>query len=100
MFGFNDHVCRKGSGRPEPHQSWAAERFTTWTGWFGAVVFFFGAAYYYAKWRDANGAGSMLLGGVLSAIIAYVRGRALERKKVALRDALIRYEEMLAEPHP
>lgn len=100
MFGFHDHVHRKSSGRPEPHLSWAAERFTTWVGWLGAVVFLFGAAYYYAKWQDAAGAGPMLLGSVLSAVIAYFRRRALEHKKAALGDALRRYETTFAEPYP
>jgi hypothetical protein len=79
MIGLHDHVYRQGSGRPEPHQSWAAERFTTWTGWFMAAVSFVGAAYYYLKWREADGVLPMVLGGVLFATIAYLRQPTLYR---------------------
>ena len=63
-----------------------------------AAVSFTGGAHYYLKWREADGALPMLLGGVLFATIAYLRRRALNRKKAALRQAVTRYEKMLAEP--
>jgi hypothetical protein len=98
MIGFHDHIYRQGSGRPEPHPSWQAERFTTGTGWLLAAVFFIGAAYDSATWQELSGALPMLLGGVSLATLAYLRHRALERKRAALRKAITRYETILAKP--
>lgn len=100
MIGFHEHVHRQGSGRPEAHQSWAAERFTTWTGWFMAACCFIGAAFCYSKWQEAGGALLMVLGGVLLGTIADLRRRALNRKEAVLKEAVRRYEEMLIEPLP
>ena len=98
MIGFHDYILRQGSGRPEPHESWAAERFTTWTVWFTAVIFVVAGIYYYAKWQEADSAGSMLLAGALFATVAYFRRTALNRKREALNKAVVRYEQMLGEP--
>ncbi len=62
-----------------------------------AAVSLIGSGYYYF-WREADGALPTALGGVLFATIAYLRRRALNRKSVALREAVTRYERMLAEP--
>lgn len=100
MIGFHDHIHSPGSGRPEPHHSWAAERFATWTSWFMAAVCVIGAGFFYAKWEEAAGALTMLLLGLLSATLAYLRRKALGRKRVALKEAIVRYERMVSEPFP
>lgn len=54
-----------------------------------------GAAYYYQKWGELDGAMPMLGGAVLFALIAYARQKALERKKLKFRKAA--QETMLAD---
>ena len=65
-----------------------------------AVTSVVGGAYYYTKWREADGAWPMLFAGALFAMIAYFRRTALSRKQEAFKEAVARYEEMLRQPFP
>jgi hypothetical protein len=99
MICFHDHVINRRSGRPEPHVSWLAERFVTWTGWAMAAISIAGAAFYYEQWGELDGAMSMLAGAVLFSLIAYARRKALERKALELSKAVAAYEALLANAH-
>lgn len=96
MIGFHDHTTNRHSGRPEPSDSWQAERFITWTAWVMAATLVAGAAYYYAKWRELDGVMPMIGGAVLFSFIAYTRRKALERKQLEFRRAVAAYETSLA----
>ena len=96
VIGFHDHVTNRRSGRPEPHVSWQAERFITWTGWANAAILVAGSAYYYQTWGELDGVMPMLGGAILLFLIAYARRKALERKKMAFRKAVTSYEALLA----
>jgi uncharacterized membrane protein YdjX (TVP38/TMEM64 family) len=69
--------------------------FTTWIAWAMAMILVAGAALYFERWREVEGTVQMTGGAVLSALIAYLRGRGLKRKREALRRAAEAYEDVL-----
>lgn len=98
MIGFHDYVINPRSGRPEPHQSWVLERFTTRVMWAFAITSCAGSAVYYLRWQEGSGALHLLLGGLLAGAVAYVRSMMLQGKEAALRQASERYESMFRKP--
>ncbi|PZU10911.1 hypothetical protein [Sphingomonas sp.] len=98
MIGFHDYVVDRRSGRPEPHASWQGERLITWTGWATAIVSATGAACYYYKWREIDGAAAMLIGAGIFSLVAYARWHALRKKKAALLKAITAYRALLDKP--
>lgn len=100
MIGFHEYISNQRSSRPEPHHSWQGERFVNWAGWAIAALSVVGAAGYYARWQDVAGALFMLFGATLLATMAYLRAKALERKRATLSQAVAAYERMLADAFP
>lgn len=98
MIGFRDYVINPRSGRPEPHQSWVVERFTTRAIWAVAIMACAGSAVYYVRWQEASGALHLLLSALVAGAIAFIRSMMLGRKEVALRHASERYESVFRKP--
>ena len=96
MIGFHDHINDPRSGRPEPHYSWQGERLKTWLAWVTGGSLLLLSLYDYAKWRDVAGAAQILVVALIFAATGYLRGRALDRKKVALRIAVADHDDQLA----
>ena len=100
MFGFHDHVVNRRTGRPEEHYAWVHETFLSWTVW-TAAMFSIALAAFIVIWGKVD-LGSVYAGGVFAGVAVFFsmiglwRRRALERKRRALRMALIAYEEGLA----
>jgi len=67
-----------------------------WFFWVMATIFFAAAIFFYLRWGKFDVAMPMLGGTILFGLIAYVRQKALERKKLKLRKAVDAYEMMLA----
>jgi hypothetical protein len=95
MFGFQDYVIDRRSGRPQPHYSWRGESFITMVAWAMAAMFLIGAIFFVIEWREFNGGPPMVLGSILLGAIAHWRQRLLARKRQKLKKTIEAHEAVL-----
>jgi hypothetical protein len=95
MFGFQDYVIDRRSGRPQPHYSWRAEGIITWIAWAIAAMFLIAAMSYCIERGEFVGALQMALGSILIGGVARWRQRLLACKRKELAKAIEAHEAML-----